>query len=99
LPVLKRERKLGEKAKREYVCKCDNEFIGCVSERAKKVIKVNVPLTNRQMNNLRRKRYDLRTLSSEKTSLRAKHKMLQKGGFLSALLPPVLSLLGSLLLK
>ena len=99
LPVLKRVRRLGEKAKREYVRKCDNEFIRCVSKCAENVIKGNVPLTNRQMKNLRRKRYDLRTLSSGKTSLRAKRKVLQKGGFLTALLPPVLSLLGGLLLK
>jgi len=32
LPVLKRVRRLGEKAKREYVRKCDNEFVRYVSE-------------------------------------------------------------------
>jgi len=64
LPVLKRVRKLGEKAKREYVRKCDNEFIRCVSECANNVIKGNVPLTNRQMKNLRRKRYDPISTSS-----------------------------------
>ena len=45
LPILKRVRRLGEKAKRQYVRKCDNEFIRCVSECAKNVIKGNVPLT------------------------------------------------------
>jgi len=99
LPVLKRVRRLGEKAKREYDRKCNNEFIRCVSESAKNVIKGNVPLTNRQMKNLRRKRYDLKTLSSGKPSLWAKRKVLQKGEFFSALLPPVLSLFGGLLLK
>ena len=32
LPVLKRIRKLGDRARREYVRKCDREFIECVSE-------------------------------------------------------------------
>jgi len=63
------------------------------------VIKGNVPLTSRQMTNLRRKRHDLRALSKRKTSLKAKRKILQKGGFLTALLPPVLAVLGSLLLQ
>jgi len=99
LPVLKRIRRLGDKARREYVRKCDREFVDCVSECAKNVIKGNVPLTSRQMTTLRRKKYDLRALSKRKTSLKAKRKILQKGGFLSALLPPVLSVLGGLLLN
>jgi len=70
-----------------------------VSECAKNVIKGNVPLGSRQMTNLRRRRHDLRALSKTNTSLKTKRKILQKGGFLSALLPPVLSLLGGLLLK
>ena len=99
LPTLKRIRKMGDRAKREYVRKCDREFVDCVSECAKNVIKGNVPLSSRQMTQLRRKRYDLRALSKKKTSLRAKRKILQKGGFLTALLPPILSVLGSLLTK
>jgi len=90
---------MGEKARRDYVRKCDREFLDCVSECAKNVIKGNVPLTSRQMTNLRRRRYDLRSLSNRKTSLKTKRKIIQKGGFLSVLLPPVLSLLGTLLLK
>ena len=60
LPTLKRIRRLGEKARRDHVWKCDNGFIHCVSECAKNVIKGNVPLTTRQMKNLRRRHYDLR---------------------------------------
>jgi len=99
LPALKRIRKMGERARREYVRKCDKMFVDCVSECAKNVIKGNVPLSGRQMSVLRRKRNDLRALSKRKTSQRAKRKILQKGGFLSALLPPVLSVLGSLLMQ
>ena len=98
LPTLKRIRRLGEKAGRDYVRKCD-EFIHCVSECAKNVIKGNVPLTKRQMTNLRRRRYDLRALSTRKTPLPAKRKILQKGVFFAALVPPVMSVLGSLLMQ
>ena len=55
LPVLKRIRKMGDRAKREYVRKCDREFLDCVSKCAKNVIKGNVPLNERQMKNLRRR--------------------------------------------
>jgi len=99
LPFLKRIRRMADKARREYVKKCDKQFIDCVSECSVNVIKGNVPLTVRQKSALRRRRNDLRALSRRKTSLKAKRKILQKGGFLGSLLPPVLSLLGGLLLQ
>jgi len=75
LPVLKRIRKLGNKARREFIRKCDKDFIDCVLECARNLLKGNVPLTKRQMTNLRRKRHDLRALSKKKTSMRAKRKI------------------------
>ena len=38
----------------------------------------------------------MRVLASKKTSLKKKRRIMQKGGFLGALLPPVLGVLGSL---
>jgi len=99
LPVLKRIRKLGDRARRDYVRKCDREFIDCVSECAKNVIKGNVSLTDRQKARLRRNRNDLRAVSLKKTSLRTKRRIVQKGGFLTALIPPVLSALVGLFSK
>jgi len=89
---------LGDRAKRQIVKKCDREFLDCVSECAKNVIKSNVPLKPTQLQRLRRERNNVRVLASKKTSLKKKRRILQKGGFLTALLPPVLSVLGSLLL-
>jgi len=86
---------MGDKARCEYVRKCDCEFSECT----KNVIKGNVLLSSSQMTQLHRKRYDLRALSKKKTLLRAKRKILQKGGFLTALLPTILSVHGSLLAK
>jgi len=99
LPVLKRIRKLGDRARRDYVRKCDREFIDCVSECAKNVIKGNVSLSDRQKARLRRNRNDLRAVSLKKTSLRKKRRIVQKGGFLTALIPPVLSALVGLFSK
>jgi len=88
---------MGDRTRREYVRKFNKKFLDCVSECAKNVIKGNVPLTDRQKTHLHRRRNDLRSLSIKKTSLRKERKILQKGGFLAALLPPVLFILGSLL--
>ena len=85
LPILKRIQRLGEKAKKQFIKKCDKDFIDCV----------NVPLKPTQLRRLRRERSNVRVLASKKTSLKKKRRILQKGGFLGALLPPVL---GSLLL-
>jgi len=63
------------------------------------VLKGNVPLTNAQMSKLRPRREDLHALSVKKTSLAKKRKIIQKGGFLSVLLAPALSVLAGLLLK
>jgi len=99
LPTLRRIHRMGEKAKREYVKRCDRQFIDCVSECAKNILKGNVPLTDAQMSKLRPRRQDLRALSVKKTSLTKKRKIIQKGGFLLALLTPALSVLDGLLLK
>ena len=99
LPTLRRIHRMGEKAKRDYVEKCDRQVIDCVSECAKNVLNGNVPLTNAQMSKLRPRREDLRALSVKKTSLAKKRNIIQKGGFLSALLAPALSVLAGLLLK
>jgi len=98
LPLLKRINKLGDRAKRQFVKNCDKEFVSCVSECAKNIIKGNVPLTSGQMNRLRRERNNIRSLALKKTSVKKKKRILQKGGLLGAILPPIISVLGSLLL-
>jgi len=97
LPILKRINRLAEKTKRQYVKKSSKDFLDCLSECAKNVLLGNVPLSSRQNAKLRHSKNDLRLLSDKKTSLRKKRQIVQKGGFLAALLPPVLSLLGGAL--
>jgi len=67
LPVLRRIYKVDDKAKRDFVRKCDRGFLDCISECAKNVLKGNVPLTGRQKTKLRRSQNDLRELSVMKT--------------------------------
>jgi len=97
LPVLKRINKIGDKARWQYVKKCNKQFIDCVSECAKNVLRGNVPLTKQQSTKLRRNKNNLRALSVKKTSLRKKRQIIQKGGFLRAIITPILSHLGGLI--
>jgi len=97
LPVLKRINKIGDKGRRQYVKKCNKQFIDCVSECAKNVFRGNVPLTKQHSTKLRRNKNNLRALSVKKTSLRKKRQIIQKGGFLRAIITPILSLLGGLI--
>ena len=76
---------------------CSLDFVKCMCECARNVIKGNVPLTPAQLKALRRKRQALRQLTLKKTSLTKKKKLLQSGGFLGAILPPIISVLGGLL--
>ena len=56
-------------------------------------------MTGHQKANLRRRRKDVGALAIKKTSFTKKRRILQKGGFLTALLPLVVSILSSLFLK
>lgn len=75
---------------------CSAEFISCICECAKNVLKGNVPLTKTQKQQLRRRRRYMRKLVLKKTSLKNKRKIIQTGGFIGALLGPIISILGGL---
>lgn len=97
LPTLKRINRLGEKAKKQLIKKCDKQLIDCFCECSKNILKGRVPLQNRQLKRLRREKNKLRALALKHTSLKTKRKILQTGGFIGAILPPVLTVLSSLL--
>ena len=75
--------------------------ITAICECSLNLLKGVVPVTQRQKRRLARYKTHLRALASKKVSRKRKKLYLnQKGGnLLTALLPPVLSVLGSLLVK
>ena len=75
----------------------DNELICCLCECAKNLLNGNVPITAAQRKKLVVRKESLRKLVRRKVSLRNKKRILQRGGFLAALLAPIVSVLGSLL--
>ena len=76
-------------------------MITSICECALNLLKGVIPLTPRQKRRLTRYKTHLRGLASKKVSRKRKKQFLnQKGGnLLTALLPPVLTVLGSLLTK
>jgi len=98
LPILKRIARMRDKARRAYLKNCDKSIIACFSECAQNILKNNVPLKKRQFDALKRQKKNVRALANKSTSLRRKRRIVQqRGGFLSALLVPAITALGSLL--
>jgi len=97
LPLLKHLQRLPEKAKKQYIKASDKQLLDAISECCINILNGCIPLTSAQKEKLRRNKTNLRQVSSKRTSLTKKRAILQKGGFLSAILAPALSLLGGLL--
>ena len=74
----------------------DNELIKCLSDCAHNIRKGHIKLTPIQEKCLSRHCRFLDQLTNNKTSLKQKRKVLQKGGFLPALLAPIIGVLGSI---
>jgi hypothetical protein len=97
LPALKRIQRMSEKAKKHLVKNCDKQLIDCFSECCHNILKGNVPIRPGQLRRLRCHKHNIRALALKKTSVKRKRRILQKGGFIGAILPPVLTVLSSLL--
>ena len=75
---------------------CNRDFVCCITECVKNLLKGNVPLNSDQKKKLSSKKKVLRQFALKNTSLRKKQKLIQSGGFLGALLGPIISVLGGL---
>ena len=96
LSVLKPIYKLSKKKQNQFVKCCDNSTLNCICECAKNVLKGNVRLTPVQLTKLKKYKKAVRELSLKTTSPKKKRILLQRGGFLSALIGPAIGLLTSL---
>lgn len=95
--ILRSLLRLTDAEKKKMIRLCDRGLVDCFSECAKNVLKGTVPLTSAQLRKLRRQKNNLRLLAVKKTSVKRKKKILQKGGFIGAIIPPILGILGGLL--
>jgi len=96
--LLKRLHKASSAQKKTILKKYvkEGEFVKCLCECSRNIMRGNVALTPAQKRALRKRKNDLRKLSLIKTSIKTKKKIVQKGGFLGALIGPIVSILGGL---
>jgi hypothetical protein len=100
LPYLQVMGTCGPKLRKFMINNVPTEVISAICECSLNLLKGIVPLTPRQKRRLVRYKAHLRDLANKKVSRKRKRQRLnQKGGnLLSDLLPPILGVLGSLLL-
>lgn len=72
------------------------DLIHSLSECSLNILKGRVKLTPAQKKQLSRYKYNLRALADKRTTVKKRKQILQRGGFIGALLKPVLSVLGGL---
>ena len=88
------------KQRKALLHKAGPKLLKTLCECTLNVLKGNVRLTTRQKRQLVRHKKNLRFLADKKISYKRKKQLLiQKGGFLPALLAPILSTLAGLFLK
>ena len=76
---------------------CDKELMNVLCECGLNVLYGKVPISKTQRNRLYRFKGKLRELTKKRVSAKKKKTILQQGGFLGALLSPILGILGNLL--
>ena len=101
LPYLQVMVKSKPKLRKFLIDNVPANVITAICECSLNLLKGVIPLTPRQKRRLVRYKTHLRALANKKVSRKQKKKHLNKkgGNLLTALLPPVLSVLGSLLVK
>ena len=75
---------------------CSPEFVKCICECVKNVLIGNVDLSPEHKKRLKRHKHSLRKLALKKTPLTEKKRIVQSGGFLGALLGPIVKVLSGL---
>ena len=72
------------------------ELVHCICDCVHNVLERNILLTEKEYKRLKRHRYCLRKLVDVKTSDRKRKQLIQEGGFLGAIFPTLVGLVGRL---
>ena len=100
LPLLKWLSRAKPKEQKSVIRGLDNDALQAIHECCVNVLKGNVPLSRNQKQRLSRHKKVIRQLGGRtRLSTSTKRRLVQSGGFLGALIPPILGVLGSLLFK
>ena len=75
----------------------DKALIHAICECSKNILSGNIKLSPEEYEALKRYRRQLRELSIKATPYKRKRELIQKGGFLTALIAPLIGLLGTVI--
>jgi hypothetical protein len=78
-----------------YLKTCNGPFVDCLCECLRNLLKGRVPLKSKQLKDLRRYKRLLRKAALKNTPRSERRRILEKGGFIGAILPPLISGLGA----
>lgn len=95
--VLKRLARCKPSTTKSIIKDAPKDLLDTLSECSYNVLQGVVPLTHRQKKKLCKYKTNLRRIANKKVSQKRKRAILMRGGFLGALLTPIISVLGSLL--
>jgi hypothetical protein len=90
-------KKLGPNARKKFFKTCNKDCIVKVCECIKNVLNSNLKIKSSHLKKLSRHKQTLRALASKSTSLTKRKQLLQRGGFIGALLPAIIPAVASLL--
>jgi len=97
LPELKRLNRLKDEDRRKYLKICCAPFVDNFCECIRNLLKGRVPIKPKHLKVLLHYKNFLRKASSKKSSRKLRRRLLQTGGFLSAILPTLVSGLSALI--
>ena len=97
LPLLQYPAKGKPRINKAIIEESNPEVIKVICECAKNTLYGNVKLSPVHLNKLKRYKTQLRQLSDKKTGIKQKKRVLQKGGFLGALLGAIIPTLASVI--
>ena len=85
--------------RKAIIDKADSSLISCICECVKNILKGHCALQPKEKKNLAKHKRDLRQLVNKSLPIKEKRRIIQKGGFLSALLAPLASMVVPLVSK
>jgi hypothetical protein len=99
VPELNRLKTMNPPNQKKFIDTCHNDLIRCIGTCTRLIINVKAKLTPVELKQLRRRKQMVRSLARKNTSLKTKRKILQAGGFLNLILPPLVGLMTTILKK
>ena len=94
--VLKVLSKTKPKLLKQQIKQLPPVVIHTIKRLSKNYIKGNIKLTPKQLSRIRRYKKQLQELALSKTSVARSRRLMQKGGFLTSLIGPIIGILSSL---